>query len=46
MFNARIYSMEVVHKKQQFFLSYSEECKEILVMCDSALNTNANVPAM
>ena len=34
--------MEVVHQKQHFFNSYSEECK-ILVMCNSALNTNANV---
>ena len=36
--NVRIYSMEVVHQKQQFFVGYNGECKEILVMCDSALN--------
>ena len=36
--------MEVVHKKQQIlwvieqFITNNEECKEILVMCDSILN--------
>ena len=44
MFNFCIYSMEVVHQKQQFlwviehFITNNEECNEILVMCDSALN--------
>ena len=44
MFNVRIYSMEVVHQKQQIlwvieqFITNNEECKEILVMCDSVLN--------
>ena len=42
--SAVIYSMEVVHQKQQFlwvikqFITNNEEFKEILVMCDSALS--------
>ena len=44
MFNVRIYSMEVVHQKQPIlwvieeFITNNEDCKEILVMCDSVLN--------